>query len=91
LDLGWREALRGVIQSAPDALPVICQCFSDPVPVDQLTESGVFYALRLPFARHEVQQSLGFLQAALSRYSAARERKSTAKRASHRAAASKAS
>ncbi len=62
--LSWEEALRLVIDAAPDALPVLCHGFADILHLPDLADAGAFHALRLPLHADEVRQSLGFVWAA---------------------------
>jgi hypothetical protein len=66
----WREVLVRTRRAAPEAFLVVCHRFSDSVTSMDLRDAGVFYNLRLPFARVEVQQALGFVQEGWSRRTA---------------------
>jgi hypothetical protein len=66
--LSWEEALRLVIDAAPDALPVLCHGFSDVLYLPDLADAGAFHAMRLPLHADEVRQSLGFVWAAQGRH-----------------------
>lgn len=67
LEMPWQRALGHVMRAAPTALPIVCLHFSDHSSIDVITAQGAFYVLRVPFAAHEVQQSLGFLHSAVTR------------------------
>jgi DNA-binding NtrC family response regulator len=59
----WEAALRAVRVAAPNALPIICQRFSDTVAWPELAAAGAFHAISLPLNPCEVRQSLGFVWA----------------------------
>jgi hypothetical protein len=61
LALPWDQALRAVLEAAPNALPILCHGFADAVDWPQLAEAGAFHSLRLPLDIREVRQSLGFV------------------------------
>lgn len=65
--LGWHEALRMVIDSAPAAYPILCHRLSDILDWPELSVAGAFHALAIPFRESEARQSLGFVWAAKSR------------------------
>lgn len=67
MNMPWKRALGHVMRVAPNAHPIVCLRFSDRTPIGEITAQGGFYVLHLPFAPHEVQQSLGFLHAAVAR------------------------
>jgi hypothetical protein len=67
LALSWDRALRGVREAAPGALPILCPQFADAIDWPQVAEAGGFHSLPLPFAKHEIRQSLGFVWEAKSR------------------------
>ena len=56
----WQQALQAILTTAPGALPIVCQRFSDGISWPALAEAGAFHSLRLPFDPREVHQSLGF-------------------------------
>jgi DNA-binding NtrC family response regulator len=55
-----QRALKIILATAPGALPIVCQRFSDGLSWPDLAEAGAFHSLRLPFDPREVHQSLGF-------------------------------
>jgi hypothetical protein len=61
LGLPWDQALEGVLEAAPRALPILCHAFSEAIDWPQVAEAGAFYSLLLPFAMDEVRRSLGFV------------------------------
>jgi len=61
LALGWDQALRAVQEAAPRALLILCHGFADSIDWPQVAEAGAFHSLLLPFAGHEIRQSLGFV------------------------------
>ena len=61
LALPWEHALRGILDAAPGALPILCHRFADAIDWPQVAEAGGFHSLLLPFTRGEVRQSLGFV------------------------------
>lgn len=71
LALPWDQALRAVMRSAPEALPILCHGFADAIDWPQLADAGVFHSLLLPFDMGEVRQSLGFVREAKLREAAA--------------------
>lgn len=66
LGLPWNQALRGVQDAAPQALPILCHGFADPIEWPRAAEAGAFHALLLPFDMREVRQSLGFARDAIA-------------------------
>ena len=64
LNLPWDRALRGVLASAPGALPILCHGFTETIDWPQAAEAGAFHSLLLPFDLPEVRQSLGFVRSA---------------------------
>lgn len=60
LALPWEQALRGVLDAAPGALPILCHGFAETIDWPQAAEAGAFHSLQLPFDLGEVRQSLGF-------------------------------
>jgi len=89
-DMGedWSGTLRSVRASTPEALPVVCQRFSEQIPWPELAEAGAFHMLALPLDPGELRQSLGFVWAARKQHlmnvvrldRAARERVSRSRR-----------
>jgi len=69
LALPWEQALRGILDAAPKALPILCHGFADAIDWPQVAEAGGFHSLLLPFTWGEIRQSLGFVWEA--RYRAA--------------------
>jgi DNA-binding NtrC family response regulator len=67
LGLSWKQALRLVREVEPRALLIPCHRFSDCVSWPELSESGAFHSLAIPFEPAEVRQSLGFTWSALRR------------------------
>jgi hypothetical protein len=61
LGISWEEALGLVLEIAPDALPMVCQRFSETVIWPDLAEAGAFHSLSLPIDARELRQSLGFV------------------------------
>lgn len=61
LGFSWREALSKVLEVAPDALPMVCQRFSETAIWPELAEAGAFHSLSLPLDARELRQSLGFV------------------------------
>jgi len=61
LALPWEQALRGILNAAPEALPILCQGFSDAIHWPKVVAAGGFHSLFLPFHMGEVRQSLGFV------------------------------
>jgi DNA-binding NtrC family response regulator len=61
LGISWSEALRLVLEIAPEALPMVCQRFSETVIWPDLAEAGAFHSLSLPLDARELRQSLGFV------------------------------
>ncbi len=61
LGIAWKEALSRIIEAAPDALPMVCQRFSETVVWPDLAEAGAFHSLSLPLDARELRQSLGFV------------------------------
>src|SRR4051794_5382236 len=64
LGLSWEHALQRIANIAPEAHPVICHEFSDPIDWPRLVEAGAFHSLARPLNAREVRQSLGFIWAA---------------------------
>ncbi len=62
LGLPWDRALRGVLDAAPRALPILCHAFSEAIDWPQAAEAGAFCSLLLPFAVGEVRRTLGFVR-----------------------------
>ncbi len=67
LGLPWDQALRGILDAAPGALPILCHGFADAIDWPQVAQAGVFHSLRWPFELGEVRQSLGFVWDAKAR------------------------
>jgi DNA-binding NtrC family response regulator len=63
LEMPWAEALRGILERAPAALPIVCQRFSATVPWPEMAQAGAFHAVTLPLDIRELRQSLGFVWA----------------------------
>jgi hypothetical protein len=61
LALPWDQALQGILDAAPRALPILCHGFADAIDWPQVAEAGGFHSLLLPFTRAEVRQSLVFV------------------------------
>jgi hypothetical protein len=61
LALPWEQALGGILEAAPTALPILCCGFSEAIDWPQAARAGVFHSLLLPFNLPEVRQSLGFV------------------------------
>jgi hypothetical protein len=61
LGIPWNEALSRILEAAPDALPMVCQRFSETAVWPDLAEAGAFHSLSLPLDECELRQSLGFV------------------------------
>jgi hypothetical protein len=61
LALPWESALRGVLEAAPGALPILCHGFAETIDWPRAAEAGAFHSLHIPFALSEVRRSLGFV------------------------------
>jgi hypothetical protein len=68
LDADWRAALRQVQQTAPYALPIVCQRFSEAGLWPEMESAGVYHMLHRPFAAGEIQQCFGFIRQAQRRH-----------------------
>src|SRR5271154_6112581 len=58
LGLSGDESLGLIRQAAPDALPMVCQRFSETAIWPDLAAAGAFHSLSLPLDAREVRQSL---------------------------------
>jgi hypothetical protein len=65
-DTPWPQFSDAARDAAPRAFLITCQRFSDPLSQSDLFDAGIFYNLRLPFARPELRQGLGFVRHAVS-------------------------
>jgi hypothetical protein len=57
----WRDALRELRMTLPEAHLIPCHGFSDPIDWDQLSDAGAFHSLWLPLKENELRQCLGFI------------------------------
>jgi hypothetical protein len=57
----WRDALRRLRTTLPEAHLIPCYGFSDPIDWDQLRDAGAFHSLWLPLKENELRQCLGFI------------------------------
>ncbi len=64
LGLSWRDALKFVMDAAPEAFPIACSGFSETIPWPELADAGAYHLLRLPIDESEVRHSFGFIWAA---------------------------
>lgn len=64
LGLSWRDALKFVMDAAPEAFPIVCAGFSVPIPWPDLADAGAYHLLRLPIDEGEVRHCFGFIWAA---------------------------
>jgi DNA-binding NtrC family response regulator len=60
----WHDALASVRAAAPNALPIVCAGFADPIRWSDVADAGAFHELRLPIDDGELRRSLGFIWAA---------------------------
>jgi len=61
LDLPWNRALRSILDTAPNAFPILCHGFAETIDWPQAADAGAFHSLLLPLMMSEVRQSLGFV------------------------------
>jgi len=61
MGIASNEALSRILEVAPDALPMVCQRFSETAVWPDLAEAGAFHSLSLPLDARELRQSLGFV------------------------------
>jgi hypothetical protein len=71
--IGWRDAIRRLRLTLPEARVITCHGFSDAIDWGELYDLGTFHAIRVPMKEAEVRQSLGFAWAAERRLGAARK------------------
>src|ERR1700677_507662 len=57
----WNDALTRILEAVPEALPLVCQRFSETAAWPDLADAGAFHALSLPLDECELRQSLGFV------------------------------
>src|SRR5580658_1755343 len=63
LGVSWYDALASVRAAAPNALPIVCAGFADPIRWSDVADAGAFHELRLPIDDGELRRSLGFIWA----------------------------
>lgn len=63
LGLSWKEALLQITTVTPDACPIVCHQFSEPIDWEELVDAGAFHLLARPLDSDEVRRSLGFIWA----------------------------
>jgi hypothetical protein len=61
LGMSWNQSLGLIRQAAPEALPMVCQRFSETAIWPDLAAAGAFHSLSLPLDARELRQSLGFV------------------------------
>ncbi|MGA2716053.1 MAG: hypothetical protein ABSG41_23385 [Bryobacteraceae bacterium] len=57
----WIDAVRLLRSALPEARPVACHGFAEPIDWPGLCDAGAFHALWLPLKEDDVRQSFGFV------------------------------
>ena len=75
LGLPLDDTLASILRAFPEASPILCHGFAEPIDWPHAAEAGAFHSIPVPIKLPELRQSLGFVWGARQGRRAERRRK----------------